>query len=573
MRIKTLWIKNYRAIESLQIDLKECTALLGENNAGKSACMSALALFFHPSPKLVQDDFRNRDVHKNVQIIVEFSDLTPAEKSRFEGNLIDGTLRVARTLSIVDPSLNGRFFVAAKVNSDFSKCRSIDKASEKRRVYAELQEKYPALAKVTAADQIDAQLEIWEASNPDALELDYVAGFRGFKNVAAGQLREKTDLVYVPAVKDAADAIRNEKSSPVKQLLNTIAKQTIENNDEFKKFKSQADETLRELTSPDNVPQLTKISERLTNILSRYYSGSALNATWEPVSELPISYPKSDISVMDNGFESPIENVGHGLQRAILLTVLEYMAHDRAQDTVTAESSEKFSEAQSDIILLIEEPEIFQHPIKQRLFREAFNSICDGFNKTTGIRVQIVFTTHSPLLISIHDFDSLGVLRRAPECEGSVVRISQASLSKCAETTAQAMDVESNLELYKRSLHIFTPEIAEGFFAKKVVLVEGTGDLAVINGFYKRHDRDPLSEGIHVVQTNGKTNFDKPRTIFDVLEIPVFLCSIMIGVTTKTATETIIGFSKNYVAKIKLQIGQMGVTKTSPLSTANLKNM
>ena len=98
--------------------------------------------------------------------------------------------------------------------------------------------------------------------------MDFVAGFRGFKNVAVGQLREKTDLVYVPAVKDAADAIRNEKSSPVKQLLNTIARQTIENSEEFREFKEGADETLKNLTSPENVPQLKEISARLTKILA-----------------------------------------------------------------------------------------------------------------------------------------------------------------------------------------------------------------------------------------------------------------------------------------------------------------
>lgn len=521
MRIKKLWVKNYRAIEDIEIEFNACNAILGENNSGKSACMSALDLFFSSTPRVTADDFRHRDVSNNIEIAIEFSDLTPDEHDLFGGNLIDGTLRIARTLSILDAQLSGRYFVAAHVNSDFSDCRLIEKAKPKREAYDKLREKYDDLPKVAAAEKIEEELEKWESANHELLTLEFVAGFRGFKNVAVGQLREKTDLVYVPAVKDAADAIRNEKSSPVKQLLNTIARQTIENSEEFRSFKVSADETLKNLTSPENVPQLEEISAQLTAILARYYSGSSLNASWEPITELPVSYPKSDISVTDNGFEAPIENVGHGLQRAILFTVLEYMAQDRAK-AIEEGDKQEHTEAQSDIILLIEEPEIFQHPIKQRLFREAFKSISDGFNASTGIRVQIVYTTHSPLLIDIRDFDSIGVLRRDSDKGKSNVCIAQASLSQCAKIAADAKGLSVDEKLYQKSLHIFTPEIGEGFFAKQVVLVEGAGDLAVLQGFYRQLGRDPLAEGIHIVQANGKANFDKPRTIFDVLSIPVF---------------------------------------------------
>ena len=484
--------------------------------------MSAIELFFSSSPKVTADDFRNKDVSEDIQITIEFKDLTPEELKLFGGNLLNETLRISRKLSILDPKSNGNYSVAAYVNSAFTKCRSLEKAQPKREEYNQLRATYPELPKVTSADQIEIELENWENDNSSSLTLQFVAGFRGFKNVAIGQLREKTELVYVPAVKDAADAIRNERSSPVKQLLDTIARQTIENSEEFKKFKNGADKALKNLTSPENVPQLKEISTQLTEILGRYYSGSTLNASWEPVTELPVSYPKSDISVTDNGFVAPIENVGHGLQRAILFTVLEYMARDRAIQTDVEAENEKYSEAQSDVILLIEEPEIFQHPIKQRLFREAFNSLAERFNSDTGIRVQIIYTTHSPLLIDIRDFDSVGVLRRISKNSESKVCISQASLSQCAKIAADAKGLDVDEKLYKKSLHIFTPEIAEGFFAKKVILVEGTGDLAIMQGYYRQLGRDPLAEGIHIAQTNGKSNLDKPRTIFDVLSIPVF---------------------------------------------------
>lgn len=525
MRISNLTVENFRAVKSVSIAFGATTALLGENNAGKSSILSALNLFFDPSPKVTLDDFHGRRVDDPIIVSIEFAELTPDEEKRFSGNLISGKLRVARKFYLNSPRENGRFFVEADVNPEFDQCRATDSAAKKRELYKQLQSTHPDLANVARAEDIDEALEAWEAANPHTTKRQLVSGFRGFKNVAAGQLREKTEVVFVPAVRDAADEISNEKSSPVKALLNTIAKQTIENSSAFREFKANADEELKRLTSPDNVPQLREISSELTNILTRYYADSELLASWSPISELPTIYPKSDLKVIDNKFEAPIEKVGHGLQRAILFSTLEYLARDRTSSN-TSESTElvgEFAVAMSDIIIVIEEPEIFQHPIKQRLFREAFQTLSKGFGKTTGIRVQIVYTTHSPLMVDIKDFDQLCVIRRKKAEELPLVYVRQASLEACAKVAAIARGVEPRIDLFKRSLHIFTPEIAEGFFAKKVVLVEGEGDAALLRGFITHLGRDCLAEGMHVVPVHGKANIEKSLVIFSQLEIPAFV--------------------------------------------------
>tara|TARA_R110000787_G_scaffold71794_2_gene159857 strand:- start:92 stop:1993 length:1902 start_codon:yes stop_codon:yes gene_type:complete len=522
MKITRVWVENFRAISELEVEFGANTALLGENNSGKSSLLSAIRLFFESAPRTGLEDYHNKDSSRPVKVSVEFQSLTPEEEAQFAGNLIDGKLRIVREFHHNDPQANGKFFVQADVFLEFSACRAITAAAAKRDSYRELRVAYPELPAAARAEDIDGYLEAWEAAHPDLLTRQMVAGFRGFKNVAIGQLRKKTEIVYVPAVRDAGDELGDDKRSPVKQLLNTIAKQTIENSAEFREFKQKADEELRKLTSPENVPELVEISSSLTEILSRYYKGSELIASWEPVTNLPIQYPQSDLKVKDHSFESSIDNVGHGLQRAILFSVLEYLARDRALKADDGETPAEFEEPQSDIILLIEEPEIYQHPIKQRLFRHAFKALTDGFGQSSGIRMQVIYTTHSALMVDIRDFDEICVLRRCVDSNPPQVTTRRASIDLCAEQVAGLKGEQPDQDKYRLGLHIFTPEIAEGFFANRVVLVEGVGDKSILEAFYRQMPKDFLSEGIYVVDAVGKKKFDKPLAIFSQLGIPTF---------------------------------------------------
>lgn len=65
--------------------------------------------------------------------------------------------------------------------------------------------------------------------------------------------------------------------------------------------------------------------------------------------------------------------------------------------------------------------------------------------------------------------------------------------------------------------------MAEGFFALKVVLVEGVGDQAAILAIANAHGFDLSAHGIAVVQVSGKNNLDKPLLIFRGLGIPTYV--------------------------------------------------
>jgi len=522
MRIRSIEIQNFRALRSCKVAFNASTALIGENNCGKSAVLAALDLFFSGSPKVKEKDFCDGDVDTPIHITVCFSDLTPQEREEFGGNLLDGELIVTRKLLNGNPKESGQFFISAKVNPEFSECRNEEGKNERKKIYKALQKKFE-LPDVSSADEIDAHLENWEANNSDACKVEKVAGFKGWKNVAVGKLRQKTDFILVRAVEDAAENIDADKNSPVRTLINTIARQTIENSADYQAFMKEANERIAQLTDPNKVPVLAEISDRLTNILEGYYKDSGIIATWQPITQIPPSFPTAAIEVSDNDFVTSIDGVGHGLQRAVILTVLQFMAEHRA---TSENGGKKFSEAQSDIIIAIEEPEIYQHPTKQRLFAKLLRSLASAFNEETGIRIQTVYVTHSPLMVSLTQCESIRMVRRCIIEDKKNVVIGEISLKKCslrsAEVSGRTPEQAWSAEQYGAKLHTFDTELAEGFFAKCVLLVEGVGDKAVVEAWYRLNKRDPHAEGLVICDVTGKNNLDKPIIVFEALGIPCY---------------------------------------------------
>ncbi|RAI42666.1 AAA family ATPase [Rhodoplanes roseus] len=518
MRISRVEVTNFRAISKASLELHPLTSLIGSNNAGKSSFLKAIDLFFSNSPKFDKDDFHNNNIEEAIEITISFSELTPEESALFENNLIDDSLTVTRQLLFGSGRESGNYFVEAMVNPEFMDCRNEQVKTERREKYKELQKRFE-LPSVRSADEIDDQLEKWESAHPEALKKSRVGTFRGWKNVAAGQLKRKTDFVFVPAVRDASEDTGATRS-PAKQLIDTLAKQTIENNKAYQEFITEANNQLKQFTDPDNVPALAEFSSKLSEILQVYYSESEIIATWQPIEQLPVVFPNSELSVKDHGFISRVEKVGHGLQRAIIITILEFLAKERFK-----QPEEEFTSAQSDIILAIEEPEIYQHPIKQRHISAVLERLSGSFSKQTRIRLQIITATHSPLFVHLPRFEEVRIVRRAETAPHHVL-ISQLSISDCSAALAgfhRPPRTPLSESSFAAKLHIFNSEVSEGFFARKVVLVEGASDKAILEASYLNTKRSPLSEGICIIDAGGKKKIDKPAYVFKKLGIPVFV--------------------------------------------------
>ncbi len=137
----------------------------------------------------------------------------------------------------------------------------------------------------------------------------------------------------------------------------------------------------------------------------------------------------------------------------------------------------KLATSQPGTVLLVDEPEISLHPQAQRALMRALRTL----------DVQMLVATHSGTLLDRADPRRVVRLRRTP------AGIELASPSTLSDDDA-------------RKLARFTsPQTAEAFFARAVILVEGLSDQIVLEVLAERQGRNIDAEGVSIVPMGGVT--------------------------------------------------------------------
>ncbi len=521
MQIQSLHVKNFRCLKDATISFEKLTALIGGNNAGKSTFLKAIEYFFEASPKLTKNDFFLNSYDEDIEVTIEFKNFTPDEISEFGDAIIGERMIVTRQFSLTDKD-KSLFAVHRKGFKGFTELRNTDGKQNQLNAYKKLREEMTELPNAKKSDEIAEYLDIWEKKNTTQLSLQKDRGFFGAINVAIGKLKNRTGVHLIPAVRDATEDATNPKDSAIIELLSNISRQTIENKQEMKEFLEKTKNEFEKLSDPSHIPELKNISAQLTGEIQKYYSDAELTADWQGNEEPIFKYAKPSLTIKHRGVQTDLSHVGHGLQRAALFSVVQYLAEHKS--LVKGDDAE-FENAASDIIILVEEPEIYQHPSKQLVIYEAFKKITESFNKSTGIRVQIIYATHSEKFINMSDFHIARIIKNELKDEKTINSVSGITISECSQDLAKIFDhqIPMSNDALCAKLHIFTREVCEGFFAKKIILVEGVTDKATLEAAYISRGRDIHQEAISIIALKGKDTLDKPYHIFSKLGIPTFM--------------------------------------------------
>lgn len=168
------------------------------------------------------------------------------------------------------------------------------------------------------------------------------------------------------------------------------------------------------------------------------------------------------------------------------------------------------------IVLVIEEPEAHLHPLAQYWLSRRIRQMCrDG--------LQIVITTHSPAFVDILDLESTVLVRKNAEGATQVLQLTCEELANyCKGHNAHAKKTTPQSILPYYAAHA-TQEILGGFFAKKVVLVEGQTESLSLPIYLERVGLDANKEGIAIIPVMGKGNLAKWWRLFTAYGIPVYI--------------------------------------------------
>ena len=539
MRVQSLHVKNYRCIRDAELSLDSRTALVGRNGSGKSAFLGALELFYKPEMPVTEEDFYCRNVDEPIEITVTYGSLRPAEQEEFAKYMRGDKLPIVGLFRFESGKARATYHGTSLQHPAFAEVRSKPNKTALRSAFTDLCDdvSFPGLTRANSADAARRNMEEWELEHPESCVLRPDDGqFFGWTNVAQGYLRKHTQLIRIPAVHDASEDANEGRDSAITELMNLVVRRVLTDHPKIEELKQEASERFAEIMREDAGPQLDSLADNLSQILRTFVPDSAVALQWSQWPGLQIPEPQTDVRIHEDGYMATVTRTGHGLQRALVFTLLQHLAAVRRADE--PEQSESSTDdalvpvpattTSPDLVLAIDEPELYQHPNRQRHLAEVFLQVSEGEIPGVAASTQVLYTTHSPLFVRLDRFDDIRVVRKSfpgPGQPGTTF-VRSATLDAIAKELEEATDTgnEFTAETLKPRLQsVMTPIVNEGFFADVVVLVEGDSDRAAIEGAARAMKHNFVADGIAVIPCSGKDNLDRPLIIFRGLGIPTYV--------------------------------------------------
>jgi len=539
MTIKEVYLRNFRSILDETLPCNCLTALVGRNGAGKSSFLQALDIFYDPSAKVVTEDFYAEDTSKDIEIAVTFSGLTEEEQSFFSAYIDNDMLTVVRVFSLAPGRKSGTYHGMRLQNPDFSEVRNAGGKRDITNKYNELRgmEKYSSLPTARSAEQALEALGKWESEHPDECHrLRDDGQFFGFTGVGQGYLGRHTRYIRVPAVRDATEDATEKRGSCVTEIMDLVVRSVLSTRKDVMTFKEETQAKYKDILDPSKLTELTTLQSQLTDTLKHYAPDASVSLRWANLADINIPMPEAEVKLLEDGFESAVQRTGHGLQRAFILTMLQHLIAAREIEKATEESSSSEDETPAqeephlpNLILAIEEPELYQHPSRQRHMASVLLQLAEGAIPGVTKNTQVIYSTHAPLFVRLERFDQIRLLRKKDGEVGKpkMTKVTKAVLQNVAEALwtldGQQGEMYTADTLRPRMQAVMTPWMNEGFFADLVVLVEGEGDRAAILATADSLGHDLESMGICVVPCMSKNNLDRPAIVFRNLGISIYL--------------------------------------------------
>lgn len=519
MRLSEIRIKNFRSFQDQTISLDSYTCLVGPNGAGKSTVLQALNILFRNTAgasvnlqKLSDEDFHHKNTDEPIEITLSFEELSPEAQEDFKAYYRNNKL-VVSAIARWDANANVaevKQYGSRLVMSDFAPFFDavLEKASAQKlkEIYKVLREKYTELPAVSTKDDMEKALRGHEELHPELCEiLQSDHQFYGWSK-GANRLQKYIQWVYVPAVKDAASEQEEGKSTALGQLLERTVRTKVNFQEPINALKKEIENRYEEIINKEQ-HVLDSLSTSLTGRIQEWtHTGTEIKLNWHynPDKSINVIEPLARLAAGEHEFLGEIARLGHGLQRTVLVSLLQELAESTEKDAPT-------------LLLGFEEPELYQHPPQARHMASLLEVMATKIS-------QVLLTTHSPYFVSGKGFENIRMIRKSPDNNKSVV--SRATYKQIADQLAAALgeDPRSPTSIMAAIGQIMQPSQNELYFAGVVVLVEGVEDVAYLSTYL--HLCGKWSEfrkhGCHFVISAGKENMSRPLVIANALGISTF---------------------------------------------------
>lgn len=467
MKIKNLEISNWRSIKQLSLQLQDLSIFIGQNNNGKSNILNAL-LFFFGEIKHTEHDFNDNDAALYVEIT--FCCLDEFDKNQFQKYVTAASeIKVRKTAQkggLADLCGYLEIPVDEKLREEaMSGFVTIEKRQE-----LPFASQLPTGGKLSV-EAVKTALAAYVQANRETIAFEYqleTTPFFGPKSIGQSMFGE---VLYIPAVTVAASELAAKGNSMFNKLYSRVATKISETNPLYQQASAALAALVNSMnrTNPDGTPNTERPEElnRLEDLI-----GEQLLA-WKSKLEIQFTAPHVDDAVkletsvlVHDGIKTDIDRKGNGLQRSLVFALIKAWAviirEEREKRRAEAGEDGPKRGASHSTYFIFEEPELFLHPQAQR---ELFASLKDLSQADN----QVLLTTHSSSFVNLEDHKSIVIVHKNDFEEGT-------SVVQCNE---ELYHEEDERRLFALQL-LINPERSEAFFAKKVIIVEGATDKAVL---------------------------------------------------------------------------------------------
>lgn len=467
MKIENIKISNFRSIIEVEISFENLMMLIGQNNHGKSNILYAI-LFFFGEIKIQDLDFF--DGMNELFVEIQFLNLDETDKSTFKKYLTSEDKILVRKSAYKNGSFlyNGYIQNPQEEYLQESNAKQYTKHEDVQDlpIYSFL----PSSGRITIDNVKEAQKKYIE-ENQATINFNYEleeTNFLGLKSVAQGIFGE---VFFIPAVKNINDDLSNNKTSIFTQLYSKVIELVTSSNTDISIIKTQINTQFKKFQKYDdnglnNEARPTELNE-FENKLSVNLRDWGVNLEVEIIPPNIDEVFKSNVNIwIHDGIKTDISRKGHGLQRAMTFSLIKTLSeHIQAESSQAGEQGRQVSKSS---YFIFEEPELYLHPQAQR---SLFNSL-----EKLSEESQVILCTHSSSLISLDNYKSIAIVRK------------DNTTNRTSITQYQAEILQGNEKQKFNLLSWINPDRAELFFAKKVILVEGATEKAIIPFLAKKLD-------------------------------------------------------------------------------------
>ncbi len=367
------------------------------------------------------------------------------------------------------------------------------------------------------------------------------------ENVMTTEMLENLRAIYLQPLRDPAHGLKPGRMSQISRLIQNMTD------------KAQREELVKTLKTIDNdLKGKHPISSTNTAISNRYES--MLGRQLAQLLHLDLTSGDFNrfaarVGLAVGGME--VEQNGLGFNNLIYMAVV--LSELSLNKTVSYGG------------LLIEEPEAHLHPQLQAVLLEYLKSVEKPLEGERA--VQVFVTSHSPNFAALADLDSICCVYEGPT--GPV-----------AFAPRDATFAPGKKEKLQRYLNVTRAEL---FFARRLVLVEGTAELFLLDALATKAGYDLRKHSVSIISTDG-LNFDAFLPLFgkNAMQIPVAVITDAdppktdfpdqtVALTLSGAAENLKGledeFVKCYFAKKTLEYDLAFDAVRRDLMVAALKEM